>query len=450
MSNDLIPSEIYTAQGVDYLRVQKPDGVFLNLPLDPLQRAANADAKGMLRQIAASGYNTLPLTNPSGLKRWRQAYGDARFANAGILWIGPSTVFGSYSDNVSGATADLVAAVNSAAGQLPLLFAQRLGGNPGRFMHVREDKVTRTNSGGFAFVRGPNAIANDISSSGPGTFSFPLPACTTIEIISFENNGVDGSSTTGDYSYNIDGAGAVAVPTTGLANTWRVKRVTGLANTTHTVVLTGTTTNHAWIIGINAYGAAAIGSAGGGGVTVGRFGVPGWTLSDALGLGANCGPTQGIAAGAGGANARLGLLRAIAANNPALLIMEYGINEVVYQATASWASDIVSFEAQMRSVVAQQSAQGGCTLLLADGFTNAAISPAGPNVQTDYMDVMKKIALDTTNVSHARISDLLGTWAQANAAGMMNDNSHPTRAGYGCITRAVFELLDGILIPEIG
>lgn len=401
------------------------------------------DGKNLAIPSGLQSLNTLngalPITNPSGLRPWRRGLDDAHFSCAKIIWPGDSTTFGTWSDNISAATTDLVADINSAAGQLRFLFAQYLGGNVAGFMGVQQDVVTRVNTSIASSVQAPNGMVGIISNTG--TCTFPLPACTTIEILTFEDNGADGASVTGNYSYQIDGGTIVPIVTSGLANNWRSVQITGLANTAHSVVITGTSANTPRLVGINYYGAAAIGAYGGGGVSVGRFGRPGWALADLLGTGFNNPLSTN-------APAKLGLLRALSLNNPHLLILQYGINDFRNQSNPAWGSDIVSYEANIRACCNQVISSGGCCLLLADNASNSPILPAGPFSQADFNAVMQKVALDTPFVAYANIADLFGTWAQANAAGLMADVNHPFRLGYGGIARSVFKLLTSNLLAE--
>jgi lysophospholipase L1-like esterase len=202
------------------------------------------------------------------------------------------------------------------------------------------------------------------------------------------------------------------VPYAANAGTYRVTSVTGLANTTHSVVLTGTTGGSVYVMGIR--------YKTGTGAMVGRFGRPGWTSNDLLGKG-----VLNSVSAAG----QIRLLKSFGMGSPALTVLSIGHNDCANQLTQS--TTVANYKTNLQNIADEVTADGGCMLLLSQPLPPYA-SP-GSDLYPDYWQAADEVALAKTHVAHVNINDL-SEWKGATnpiASGLQNSGSvHPTIAGY--------------------
>lgn len=370
------------------------------------------------------------VTNPRGLRRFRRALDDALMTPAKIYCVGDSVTFG-IGANGTGTETDLQGHTNGWAGQLRTLFGLQYGAEGATINPTESSFVAAANIGAQQSTVGLAGLARYGNSTGPGTLTFTLPACTAFTIIYYENNGADGGSVTGGFSYAVDGGGATTVNYGGAAQSYLGVGVSGLSNAAHTVVITGVSANNFQICGIRYRGNT--------GVSVSRFGQPGWSTADMLGTGtANSG-------GLSNAYVTQRLLKAFSMQSPDLVIPSLGINDWAQQFSAGTTPAV--YKANLQSICTQVVDNGGCVLLLSENYSNAT-QPANGSPQSAYFDVSDELARTNEHVAHMRVSDLLGSWQTASGASLMYDNSHPNRRGHGAIARLVHRVLTQHPIPE--
>lgn len=202
-------------------------------------------------ELAAAGADyqfdpTLALYNwkPSNTKRFRAALGKAiaGTARCNIVCTGESTTAGqgvAVSDQSYPARMrDALLATGISSGGAGAAFPNRGGAT------LNDSALTLSAGWG----RGGNSLVTDTTSAG-ATITF-VGSGTTIEIIS-SNLG------TGVFTYAIDGGAAVTI-TAGNANSLKTTTVTGLSDTSHTVVITTVGTARVYIYSIEARRAAGL------------------------------------------------------------------------------------------------------------------------------------------------------------------------------------------------
>lgn len=387
------------------LAIVGPGGVVVSRPYDPSAVAIN--------RVAG-------VTNYQALAPFFQAMGDVINSPVLIQYIGDSTVFGLFSDGTSTAT-DAAQAPNAAATVIPKLVNTQLGTAATFSINGTDSRATV--SGGSVSASVGMGGARSISSTGPATITFALPASGSIDIIYYESNGTAGTPTTGGFLYDF-GTGAVtgSVVSAGTFDTYKKVTINGTGSAGN-LVLTGTSANAAFICQVNTYTT--------GGVVVGRNGHSGWTLTDILGAGTNNGTN---------AVGQARLLKGISLGSPALVMLQIGHNDCSLQATAGQLTTPSVYAANIAAVAASL---GSTPLLL--------VSEPDPNLSDsaltfkyrDYWATARGLAVPGSNIAHIAIADFWGSFATAKASGYCNDGSgvHPLRKGYGSIAR----LLQGVL-----
>lgn len=252
--------------------------------------------------------------------------------------------------------------------------------------------------------------------TGQITFTTPY-ACTAFDIIGLE-------FVAGTYTYSIDGGGAQTVTTTAL-NFHRRVSVTGLANTTHTIVFnpSQSATNVMIVLGIITYASTTTGMCisrvAYSGASIANFGYRGGGLipDDKLKL------WQGNLTPAGN-NVGFGF-----PTQPSLCIIALGLNDC----------QIMTGEDQYLSFLRRtcQAARRGvadCSILclinsLPDGVSSD-VTPglANPQNYLSYMDGMRQVAASF----NAAVVNVHAAWAdQGFAMGMEAAGSaHPLNAGH--------------------
>ena len=425
-----------------------PMSVVLSVAQGSVDYTVNTQSLGVAQSVAAAAlvsdagvYNVINL---AGLRRWRRAFADQLFAAQQIICLGDSTTFGTGSAG-TGSETNATARAPSCSGQLKSMFGKLSprSRESGYIHAVETDLVTVSNAQAVVTTIGIAGFSQGLNSTGPGTLTFAIPPCTYVDLCYWENNDAAIGGTTGTFTYNLDGAGATAVGAPALSNTFKTITLTVSDSTavSHSLVVIGTNANSARILGVRYYDA--------GGVCVGRFGKPGWTLADIMGYGVqnlvSAGNRPRIASsltqyGTGG-----------------LLVLPISINEFSRQGNGS-NTDNGSGEtytspnylsAQLDLAINQWVTAGGCVLLVGPGQTSAAESntpssgagPTGLKSWTEYLAVLQAKAAAGSNVAYMSFTSRWGGYTQANTDGLMYDVSHPTRRGYGDQANAIFNVL---------
>lgn len=209
----------------------------------------------------------------------------------------------------------------------------------------------------------------------------------------------------GSFTVNIDGAGAITVNT---GNTQALKRytVTGLANTTHSVVINRVAGN-TFIHGVEV-------------VPSNTVGVRTHNLGYSGGKAANLDETlfYGVAGAAGGT-----LL-----NSDCVFVGGLEIND----ATAS--TVVATWKTQMQTIITAAKANSADVVLVGSNYIGTAASIEA------YHTALYELA-DTNDCPLIDTREALGAYATANTRGLMNDTLHPNAGGYGVIARTIHQAL---------
>lgn len=361
------------------------------------------------------------VTNYAALRPFFQAMADARYSPQLISYAGDSTVFGLYADGTSTAT-DAATAPNSAPSQLAQILNSALGTTATFSINGADSRN--------AFVGGANSNSVGIGGLSRGittgqSVTLSLPACGSIDIIYYENNGSGGGPVTGGFSYDF-GAGAVtgSVAYASTIDSYKKVTISGTGSAGDLVV-TGASANSAYICQVNCYTT--------GGVIVGRNGRSGFTSADLLGTG------QGNTTNAAG-QARL--LKAFGMGSPSLVILQVGHNDCTLQATAGQMTTPAVYAANLSAIAAQIAP---IPLLLVSQPDPSNSDAALTHKYRDYWAKARGLAVAGSNIAHLSIADFWGDFAAAKAAGYCSDGSgvHPLRKGYGSIAKILATTLSG-------
>jgi hypothetical protein len=391
----------------------------------------------------------LTVNNPYGLRRWWAALAGAYFAQAVVNVYGDSVSVGAGSDGLSGAndpSADATYRARGWVSQLGSLFATTYGtinAGPGTITGV-DPGARVVLAAGASISRATGAWEGGIKLQGgnSNTATYTLAACTEIDIYAWDGGkgtfryAVDGGSTTTVGAYTNDGANNY---------TYNKTTITGLANTTHTLVITSSVT--AGATGDN-YIAAVVPRLTTTGVLVNRIARSGYTSQVLVGQDSNL---SGLSA-----DVRSRLIAAeTKAPVPHLAVLAMGTNDFKLQnstdvsSTAIPGSTPTTFKANLTTFATQVIANGGCVLLLGEPRREATDYPS-PVTYTEqqYIDAMRSLAQATDHVAFMDMGDLFGNNASGQALGFQYSSGagggwsvHPTLAGHGAIAHAVHAVL---------
>lgn len=388
------------------------------------------------------------LTNPSGLRRFRSALGDALYTPVQIGCWGDSITEGVGTESPSSITSNIVADSDGWAGQLRTLFSRRFGTLAGGaitpFFSGTDTRVTRSGAPSIDNTIGPMKWGGRLKSGTSDVFEFTTPPCTAIDICYYAGGSAD-SSLIGGFSYQIDG-GTI---TTGLAAGvnaspgYKVLTITGLPATAHTIRLAGLhATNLQHITGIRYHNNQ--------GVVLSRWARAGWTILDTLGIG----ETSRNASCIGNSYNQSRMAAMWGGYGEHLTIIALGQNDASLQNVAMNGGETYTtpdvYEAYLRQAVAMVTGYGGCTLLLNTALPPASGStvPVGGKSYYSYHEAARRIAHDTDHVAHLSIADRWGmtndsTAAENVALAMLSSphSVHPSRRGYGDIAGALIQTL---------
>jgi lysophospholipase L1-like esterase len=216
--------------------------------------------------------------------------------------------------------------------------------------------------------------------------------------------------------YKIDGGAAVNLPSTGTFNA-EALTLTGLSNTTHTIeIISPSGGNVCQIIGFDGGGALP-------GVKVSNGGLSGTTAADW--------------ATVTNANYPLVDLAAIVPEPTTVLLM-LGTNDVLQ---SEGATTYGGYLATIATWVATNFSTADFAFMLPPAPDPSYGSP--PVTDTLWASYMQQVIAQAgiAGVPALNISEVLGPWATANAAGTMGPDVHPTALGYADIAAAVAAML---------
>jgi lysophospholipase L1-like esterase len=395
---------------------------------------ATTDVAGGLRlnsggkdPIEVMGTTKLNLINPSGLLRWRLARDNARNAVARINCVGDSTVAGIGCDGNNAAIADTVGDVGSWPAALRYLYAKKHGLLEQGNIKASDSRNVLVGSPVIGLTSG--SIGNGYGGfAGGGAMNLPTGktctivtpfACTAIDIIYYEGSGL-GGVTTGAWQYNIDAAGNVAVPNAG-GDTTKVVSLTGLANTTHSIVIGGTAATGMYLSGLQYHN--------GSGVLVTRQGQSSLTSGDLVGTGSI------ISTDANGQNRVIGSNYSTPA--PKLCILYVGVNDAAITQTP-----LSTFKTNIQRIIDAVSAASGCTLLVGQPSAAVAYSPI---TQNDYIRSLAELAGVNAYAAFCAIQDVWSDYTTAYANGLYTTAAatvHHSQVGYSSVAKLLFDAIE--------
>lgn len=380
--------------------------------------AAGAAAMGGSGALAATGSTggssgPVGLYKPTGLARWNAALAAATPGSSrlDIAVAGHSIVFGKGSANTNTET-DAQVVDKAWVHRLRLRFAPTWGdAGEGLLIPVQDSRSTR--SGGAASQRSPFGQGYRVGQGSTAKIGSVTLAGTEIWVSYWQ----DTTSTTGPVTVTVDGV-ATVFPQRSEVNTTVLVKVTGLADTDHTVEVTGPSNRYAYI--------ASYGGARGTGVGVHRFGRAGATVNMLT-----RGPSETIT----GTLIPKAIRDSVVAMGPKLVILEFLTNDQSLQQTP-----IADFKSRHQELIDHFVAAGACVLLLADPENNAA---AAGITETDYWQALKDLADLNEHVAAYSIKEQWGSYATANAAGlyMAGSSVHPSTLGHQDIADRLYGVL---------
>jgi hypothetical protein len=214
--------------------------------------ANGATIDGNGRSISGNQF----LYQADHLRRWWGKLGDVAYTQATIGCFGDSVTAGAYANDVAATTDWSLWRSRGWVGQLRTMIEARYGA-VGELLNAT-DGTGSTNPYSVlssAFIGSPAACGINSSrlvfTGSSQTATLTLPACTTIEVFYYWRTSV---LTSAAIRYNLDGAGLTTAPTQSeVDGTTYSFSLTGLANTTHTLVLQGPSSNNAEIIAVGCW-----------------------------------------------------------------------------------------------------------------------------------------------------------------------------------------------------
>ncbi len=410
---------------------------------DPIAQAAYVLAKqslpaaGLPGALGALGAGAPTLYNPSGLRRFRAALDGAMLSVAHVVCVGDSRTEGVGVDSPSNITDNVNSDLYGYPGVMRTLFARQLGVPEGGCIYPSvagtDSRVTLSGATADSSTDAMQKASRVITGQ---TITYSVPSSTTIEILCFNDANI-----TGTFSYSIDGGTAVNVTAAQAdadGNTTGPKRfvVSGLSQTAHSVVITGTSAAFSVQYGIRYHS--------GTGICVSRRGRAGYTVLDAFGLGAAY-PGNNIAVGNAPAAARM--LSSYGAWGSSLTTVHFDYNDWLGQTTtytSGLAPTPAIFQQYLQTMVNQIVSKGGCALLVGGANSPSATTPAGGLDLTAYWAAIKTVATSTDHCSAIILSEYWGSAADGVALGLnsASNSIHPSRKGYGSFGRMLWGALN--------
>lgn len=369
----------------------------------------------------------LHVRNPRNLRRWPIALGDAYGAvgkQPVLTCVGDSITAGFSSINSTPPLGSLTNADRAVfrkygwVGTLRSLLAARYGDAGEGYIfptgianvpNLVEDRVTLSGVFTNSITVAPQEAGIALSSGKTLTF-VTTEACTRLDIIGWWADG-----TSAPFTYTVDGGGSQTGPTKTGTDTMYTHSITGLADTVHTLVISGPATLRCDIGGVVARKAT--------GVLVHRMGRG--SASTAIMAGTT------ISAPSIHQNRVLNATFTQTSTDLAIIMARYN----------DWEADMskATFKANVQKMADVVVAGGGCVLLIPDPRGN----PTGARVLADsvYLDAMREISDATDHVACTDLDAVWVSYAAALAAGLLVDNVHPGSKGQGSIARMLFDVV---------
>jgi lysophospholipase L1-like esterase len=254
---------------------------------------------------------------------------------------------------------------------------------------------------------GSGAFYQCSTASSALTFTSDV-AGTVVDVVTFGNSAA--------FTVNIDAAGAAAITPSG-SSALQIVSYTGLANTTHAVVITSVGSTQNYLVGINVRSAT-------GGIEINNSGIGSTLAADWL-------PTKNASAFYNAYNT------AIVGLTPTLVVVQLDANEALTGVSAA------TYKTNMTTLLTALQTASIPFLLVAspsmvpggNGFS-AVTSTAWNGILSAEYDVA-----DTFGVPLVDLTDRYISQATASAAGIMGDQVHPNGAGYEMNAAAVAHCL---------
>lgn len=376
-------------------------------------RAALADEVAVANERAA--VLTAPgLLYPDHLNRWWAKLADARNVPRVITTLGDSITRGQYANN-QGSIDDAV-------------FAQR--GYVGHLRAAAKERGLDTGYGGITLadprvvsVGAQNIQTYGIAQAGKRLDSGDLltistPACTDIVIHAWW----DSNANSAPYGYTVDGGSPVTSSrSSGTSGDYFTDTITGLANTTHTLVISGPTTKLADISWIECLTETTKG------LRVHRFSISGGLLDNYVRQTSDSGQTQQLRAH-------------FLSTNTDLAILAFGANESGLSGQSGGHTPAL-FGELLTVVTSYVTDTIGATALIVCGPRRDPSSVGTSYPEEAYYDAAKAVAAANPNVAAFDLSLVWGSHAAATSSGYMYDVIHPNRLGHADMGRLIAQAI---------
>lgn len=391
--------------------------------------------------VAAAAQPTpMVLRNSMHLRRWHDVLANRAASQPVITIVGDSITAGAKAHNLSTPIATpaemRTARYLGYAGIIRDRFYQAFGYGGEGFIFPTPYTIDST----YYEYRSANTGAGTPAHGGAGTLSYgpftgiTLTAgqqitfttdqpCTHIDILW----GFTSAPLTAAFTYTVDGGAPITATLTGseVANEGYVTSISGLADTTHIVVINGPATKRADIGGIVCTrltpGLAA--------PVVNGIGQSGSRISTATG---------GNFSGQPPPTTNLKKLKpTFRDTNTDLAIIVYGYNEAQSQ------DDVATFKATVQGVCDYVIGLGGCCLLVPDPRGN--LTSQFMTYLDQYYTAMQQISDATDHVAYTDILPFWPDYATAVATGIIADTAvHPNSAGHELIGEGIYKLISGL------
>ena len=372
------------------------------------------------------------ITNPNALDYWYSAYADALNTTAYLNWVGDSLTFGTMEESNSSVIDNVLREPISAVGQLSKLFAKEfqatVSGSITPYYTGLDARVIRSAGITQGATSGPLGMVGRSGTNG-SYVEFLVPQATNIDILFYNNNS---TPNTGTFDYQVDGGIVVSVPLSAPFASNKVVSINGLPSNAHTLRLTrNDISNQNYWQGVRYHN--------GFGVCVSRYGRPGWTSSDALGIG-----TLNAGADANG-QARLAL--GVHAGNPALTIIALGQNDMTNQFTQG-----TNPQKYRENLVKMIESSTNSVLLLSTPNQTSNLTPTGGEPLEAYWQICNQLAQEYSNVCHVKLADIFTPNGDATRSVQLGyyaggSSIHQSRKGYGAWAKLIHQILTAKTYP---
>ncbi len=370
--------------------------------------------------------NQIDIFNLNGLLSFKYKLNNAKNQLIKIIVTGDSTVAGIGSDGLNGSITDVVSDAFSFPAQLRYKYAKKLGTTEQGLIKASDSRNSTT--GGPTVGATSGSIGNNgggvlgLNNTRSVTIVTPFP-CTDIDLIYYEGSGL-GGITSGAWQYTVDGGAAVPVANAG-GNTTKIITLTGLANTTHTIVVSGTSATNALFSGLYYYNNTTKG------VLVTNQGRSSIAVSDLVGQGSIINTD---------ANGQDRLINAnLTIPSPDLVILYVGINDAATQ------QPITTFKNNLQRIINAITSVGGSILIVSQAESPTKYTPLN---QADYIQAQKDIALSNLNTTYISIQEQWGPYTNAAQYGLYtaasNTTIHHSQIGYASVADIIFKTLESL------